>query len=128
MTNFVELSDFIEIWDLIDGSATLYLPILPTEKGQAKSVFFETFINEDKDQHVVARVFLSAREAQDYLKKQDVQGMRIAKVGPSVLYNAFESFFGKKTYSKTFECVLSSTNGKNELRELDILWTNKFNA
>jgi hypothetical protein len=128
MTTFIDIEDFIAVWDLIDDDTILFLPIMATSQERTRSLFFETFTNQDNEPHLVSRAFLTLEEAQAYLKQRGDAKMSLAKIRIDRLYKSFENCFGKKKYSKTFECVLSSVNDKNEFQELDILWTNKLNG
>ncbi len=127
MTSFIDIEEFIRVWDLIDDETTVYIPAIFSTEQKVKQVFFETFTSHDDVPHVVSRVFLSLSEAEIYVKKNGSPTIGLVKIKVSRLYKSFENFFGKKTYGKTFECVLSSMEDDN-LKEIDVIWTNKLDG
>ena len=127
----IDLDTFLSIWDSTNEETVVYLPLAEIKADvKGKAIFVEVFSqNEDGDaNHLVARAFLHLEEAELYAKAKKSQGITLVKLRLDKLYNSFERYFGKKTYSKTFQCVLSSLGAKGEFVELDILWTNKLDT
>jgi hypothetical protein len=123
----IDLATFLNIWDSTDGDTIVYIPLSSvSEKG--RSLFVESFNNKKESDHLIARAFLTVEEAEAYVKLKKGQSIGLAKLKLERLYISFERFFGKKEYSKTFECVLSSLSVDGEFTELDILWTNKLDG
>lgn len=121
------LEEWLAIWDLIEDKTIVYVPIWIIEEKKTKQLFYETFTNSAQQPYIVARAFITLPEAEEYVKSMGDKQIGLAKISIDRLYKSFENFFGKKNYSKAFECVLCLVE-EHKLKEVDVLWTNMLNG
>lgn len=115
--------DKLQLWDQLGDEVEVFVPTVWSKEKATRALFVEP---KDKEA-VLAMVFLNREEAEKYREHRSRSPITFVRITLGKLYVSFGKYFGK-TYSKKFECVLSTVDIQGEFRNVEVLWSNQSHS